>query len=191
MSFIPDGFGECTVSFEYISGPSNPMAVVFGYQHGGGVNPSGHAETLADAWVASISTITLWTDNLLISSFDCVENPGGVSGGHVVSQLGTESAMGLPPQVAVLVRKVTDTGGRAGRGRMYLPGLTISHVLDGGFVHPTSRGLLQAEVSDFRSSIAASDLPMHVLHAGASPAPSSVVALEVQAILATQRRRIR
>ena len=188
--FIPDGFGEATINMDFIAGPSNPMAMVFGYSHAG-VNPSGHAQVLAEAFRDSVMTITPWSNNLLVKDVSCKENPGGVSGSFTISQPGISADKALPPQICVLVRKNTDQGGRPGRGRMYMPGLTDAQTLEGGFIVPSSVTLINGEFGDFRTSIGLSDLPMVVLHSNPALAPANVITLSVQDVLATQRRRIR
>jgi len=190
MSVVPDGFGEVTINMDFVAGPSNPMAIVFGYSHAG-VNPSGHASVIANSLIASINTINVWSNNLLYLSVDAFENPGGVSGSATVGITGTAGEAALPPQVSVLIRKHTATGGAAGRGRMYWPGLTVAQVLEGGYIVGSSVVLMQEEFDDFLGSIAGADLPMHLLHGVGGPAPSLVTSLAVQVILATQRRRIR
>jgi hypothetical protein len=70
---------------------------------------------------------------------NCRINIGGVvfDGGEGVSNPGTAGASPLPESTAVVIRKITATPGRIGRGRWYFPGLDESQN-DAGILNPLS-----------------------------------------------------
>ncbi len=191
MSEIPDGFGQAVLNFDFIAGPSNPMAIVFGYSHAG-FNPAGHAEVIADAWESEVMTGADISNNLLFKGVDATEDAAHLLGSDSRSVTGPSSDKSTLPQVAVLVRKISGLGGRANIGRMYMPGCTDATFEEGGFLLSAAQARLQEDFDNFLNSIEASDLPMHILHAdGSALAPAEVISLSVQSVAATQRRRIR
>lgn len=103
----------------------------------------------------------------------------------------------LPQNCAVLIRKRTDTAGRRGRGRMYVPGIQESNVGTTGVIVSGLRDLWQTAADDFLTGLQAltSVQDMVVLHnvegIGTEPPPSPVLSLTVDEKIATQRRRLR
>lgn len=191
MSVIPDGFGEATLNLDFVFGPSNPMAIVFGYDFLGSPGPSAHASSIRGFFETVMGNTIGLTNNLLLVSVTTLENPGGVSGVSSSGFVGNDTSAAMPPQVAVLIRKTSNTGGRRGRGRMYVPGLAQSASLEGGYLVAATQANWQQRFDTFLSSLAAADLPMVILHNDIAFIPSGVTTLSVQNILATQRRRIR
>lgn len=122
---------------------------------------------------------------------------------------GVAVASGLAPNSAYLCTKNTAIGGRRGKGRMFIPGVSETVVDPNGNLTGAFQTALQALVTDFFESLAINDNPMVLLHgpttewvlvdgqprrvpvAGAIPAPDDVVSLDLQATVGTQRRRLR
>jgi hypothetical protein len=116
--------------------------------------------------------------------------------------LGTIAAPS-PPQVALVVRKTSGLVGRRFKGRFYVPGVLFdSTVDDAGLVTSTAVGLFQTAFTAFQTTLALAasateaSLALAVVHSppksgAATPLPNRVQALSVQALTATQRRRIR
>lgn len=121
-------------------------------------------------------------------------------GTGVYSFAGSNAQTSLPPNCAVLVYKRTARGSRRGRGRMYLPWvLTTSDVTEDGQIAATKITSMQTAVEVFRAALATNDMPMVVLHRPSLPstqnptsmgAPDPVTLLEVDSMIATQRRRL-
>lgn len=95
-----------------------------------------------------------------------------------------------PPNTSILVRKNTSLGGRHGQGRMFLPGVIETVVGDGGVLDTTFRNGLQSDWNDFLAALLLSEITMCLLHSDET-APTVVTSLAVQAVAATQRRRLR
>lgn len=101
----------------------------------------------------------------------------------------------LPSNVAVLVRKVTASGGRANRGRMFVPGMAEGSVSNTGTIGSPTLPNWQAAFDQMQSDLEGSSgiENLRVLHDESSPVatPTVQVSYAVQALVATQRRRLR
>ncbi len=110
--------------------------------------------------------------------------------------VGTNGGSLAPPNCAVLVKKLTATGGRRGRGRAYLPGISsVSGSLNSGgnFSEANAADVsaaMQAMADDMASDTTIGEAPWCVLHSDSS-APSLITSLVCEPKLATQRRRMR
>ena len=97
--------------------------------------------------------------------------------------------------VAVLVHKRTDQGGRYGRGRFFLP-WTIGEgsVDEAGFIDGSVVATMQTAINSFLSGLNTQGVPMVVLHRvrkdGSLSGPAVVNYLLVDNLVSTQRRRL-
>jgi hypothetical protein len=91
---------------------------------------------------------------------------------------------------AALIKKSTATGGRKGRGRMYLPGITEQRIDPGGVLVSSFRLTLETDAQNFFADLDTGGLVLAVEHADGST-PSDVTGISCAATLATQRRRQR
>lgn len=124
--------------------------------------------------------------------------PLSVDGGDTGS--GSDSTPMAPPNVALLVRKQTNTGGRRGRGRMYVPWcLPKGDVNDVGVIDVGAVATRASDAVGWLGNLESGgsgtfETPMVILHdssgAGPEPAPSVVTQLFVDNKVATQRRRL-
>lgn len=98
-----------------------------------------------------------------------------------------------PPNTAWLVRKVTGFGGRTGRGRLYLPGITDGNVLDDGAIGSTALTNMQTAWDNFYDDLVSYGCPPALLHGPGSPvsSPMLITSFSVDGKVATQRRRLR
>jgi hypothetical protein len=112
------------------------------------------------------------------------------SGDGTSSAAGTSALDACPPQVAILIQKFTGLGGRANRGRMYLPfAMDQTGVSQGGQIDPTVVTATTDAMNGLIADLAAADLPMVILHAGAG-LPAEVISGTAESLVATQRRRV-
>lgn len=95
-----------------------------------------------------------------------------------------------PPNVTFLVRKRTALGGRANRGRLFLPGVAEAAVQNGGEIAAGTIAALQTACNDWLAGLTTLQMPMVLLH-NASSDPTDVSQLVVDSTAATQRRRLR
>lgn len=113
---------------------------------------------------------------------------------------GTETAAMPPPSVSLLVKKQTNLGGKQGRGRMYIPWVTQeAGINDVGNLDGSTLSVRQADALEFFEQLASGfedypPTPMVLLHdeplVGSAPAPTPVVGLVVDQLVANQRRRL-
>lgn len=187
---IPPGFAQASLRWSLTGDPEVMISTV-----GIGVNGPGQTEAddLADAWIASWPAANMFSQYTFLGVVLRVGQDGGppIIVEAPRSQVGTATGNPLPQNCTVLVRKSTSTGGRSGRGRMYLPpyGLSESFVDSKGMIEPATVAVLQTAVS---AALFGTVDPV-LLHDEASPvtAPSPLSAVTVDTRIATQRRRLR
>jgi hypothetical protein len=191
---IPSGYAQVNLRFTGADIPTGAEMTfgvnntVTGWSPEAGINEVGNAigaSDLPDAWntACTLSSI-LWKSG---------PNATGPSAEVSTSYVGTVTGDSDPPQTAMLIRKNTALGGRAGRGRMYQPGVPEAFVNGAGELTGTTATIITALYADFLTILGGSDIPMVLLHAEGSPitTPTTVTSLEVDARCATQRRRNR
>lgn len=188
---IPPGFAQVAVPHTF-PGLQRQQFVVFG------VDP---AVSLTTPVAIADAVLTAWEDTM------AADQDNQVTIGPVVASVGTSgaplsgpgtlTASGgssfncLPANVACLVRKTTGLGGRKGRGRMYVPWfLPDEAVSERGEIDITSLGVRQDDVAALLLALDSNGVPMVLLH-NDSTTPSPVLALTVDGVVATQRRRLR
>nr|CRY97748.1 hypothetical protein [uncultured prokaryote] len=157
---------------------------------------SGHANAFADTWRSYLDTTSEVRGAQLTIGSD-----GGnytIYGATEVSGAGTSTAQRLPQNCATLIRKITDRPGRAGKGRVFLPGMLAEASVDQvGVITSTALTLLQTQCNTWITNLTGTGTTaytMHVLHNAGIPGgttPSPVVALQPDGVIATQRRRLR
>lgn len=103
----------------------------------------------------------------------------------------------VPQNTAFLMHKRSSFPGRSGRGRCYLPAVAEADVNNVGVVRSAVVTAFNAAFEDWRTDIAASAsfLFMAILHdsagAAAADAPRPVASINLDGVVATQRRRLR
>lgn len=206
---IPLNFLQATINFEGLNVPQG-AAVVFGCARNIELTASEHADIIqdafADAFAPEIST------SVTITTCDVKFGPDatGASGtSSVVPRQGAQSAACLAPNTAFLLTKVTGTGGRRGRGRMFLPGVTDTLADNGGVVLPAVVTQLGVRGTQLLTALDVAGMPMVVLHEPSTiwvlvngqprriptsdplPEPDQVTSLVCNTRVGTQRRRLR
>lgn len=114
----------------------------------------------------------------------------GVVRSNSVNVAGGNGGAAMTPQVCYLVRKTTELAGRSNRGRMYLPGVTEVEVDPSGLVSPAISGDLTAALAAWVADMATHDAIPVLLH-NSLEAPTEISSLQVETVVATQRRRLR
>lgn len=117
----------------------------------------------------------------------------GPSGSVSVANTGTNGGDTTGPQVAMLVQKNTGAGGRAGRGRLYFPGISDTSLAINGDLVSGFRVVAQGLFDDFLADLNSGGLPPVLLHGVGSPisTPTPINSFTVAQTTATQRRRLR
>ena len=195
---IPPGFAQATIPFKHIS-VAREAVITFGVDvSDAGGDYQAAITTIYSAYAATFGTVL---------DSDVAGGPVrlrvGQDGGDPLAVEGTAvfsagaGGASLPSNCAVLFKKTTATGGRKGRGRFYLPwSCADSGVDDVGQIEPSDVPEFQTLATDFLEQLATGvpETPMVLLHdssgIGVEPPPSPVLALTVDPLIATQRRRL-
>jgi len=195
---IPPGFAQATIPFQHAL-VSREAVITFGVDvSDAGGDYVAAADRIMEAWD---DTFGAYIDS------QCAQGPVrlrvGQDGGDPITVEGaTVGATGagnnqLPSNCAVLVRKRTGLGGRRGRGRFYIPwGVAESGVDDAGMIDVTDHGSYNTLAALFHTNLELGPpaLPMVLLHdssgIGTEPSPTVVTSLDVDRMIATQRRRL-
>jgi len=194
MGFIPDNYSESTTTFR-LTATTLYGQVVLGHEQGpiSAGDPSQMASAVFASWV---NAGLAWLDSEW--SLDQVDVTARVGGSLLSGSSGQApvagGALGGPastPAVAALIRKLTNQGGRQGRGRMYLPGVQEAWTTESGALEGAGLTNLITFASQFLDELDSAEMPMRLLHADIAATPAVVTFLSVQSIVATQRRRQR
>lgn len=188
---IPAGFAQVSIPFRK-PGLQREQFVVFGVDPDPGLStPVAIADAVLDAWAMTMQEDQ--DNSVEIGPVLCtLGTVGGPLTGEGLDTGGGGSAFNVaPPNIACLVKKITATPGRKGRGRMYVPWFLPDEAIDEtGVIDSTSLAVRQADVAALLLDLESRGVPMVLLH-NDSTAPSPVLALQVDSLIATQRRRLR
>lgn len=191
---IPAGYAQANFVFAGASVPTGAEVTL-------GLNVGTYGGTATDAagdvngaWdTANINTLQVITCELVrvvVKFGPTATGPTGINT-NVVS--GTDASPGTPANFSYLVHKVTAFGGRAGRGRMYIPGVDETQVNDAGDIDSTLTDAMTTAMGVFRDELNTADLEPVLLHGEDSPItlPSPITAFVCDGVGGTQRRRMR
>lgn len=192
---IPEGFAQVKLRWQ-INSTGEEVISTFG------VHPaSGHtAQEICDDIFDLLTPINLMLYHDLISTQYSVAgvdatlmtSTGPVGAEHTEVIAGTAGGTPSVSQVSILVKKTTARGGRHGRGRMFLPACFCpeANIDEVGQIQSSNRGTLTAMLEGTLAVLGTSDYPMVLLHSD-STSPDPVTHLNLDPIVATQRRRLR
>lgn len=185
MTSLP-GYIECSITQTAAAPSGSQPTNVLAFELGD-VEPANAAIAIATAWDTTVQPQLASGTRVSLFRFTAAnfstELPGTANGGETG---------GVPgPAASVLVQKITNTGGRSGKGRMFLPwAVTETQINDYGQIDNERLTELQGAMDDFQDAIRAADLEIALL-AGDDLNANVVTQLKVQATIATQRRRQR
>lgn len=111
-----------------------------------------------------------------------------------VNVAGTQAGETLPQNVAVLLRLRSSDRGRGTSGRGYFAGMVPTTQLeDGGFMTEALQDDLNTAFASYYAPLIGDGITPVILHDSESPiaTPSPVETIQVDRLLATQRRRLR
>lgn len=192
---VPTGTAIASLKWT-MTGDDEPMAVTFGLQHTGAVPPSGWAEDLTD--IAASSGLCAAANMQAAWTFVGSEVRYNDGSGFLVYESnvlvdGTETGASPYVNTAVLVRKLTGSGGRKFRGRWFLPPchMLVTGIGSNGDLVSGPLAEIQGYCDDFLTDLATGLYTMVLLHSDGVTSPTTVTALQVQSKAATQRRRMR
>ncbi len=190
---IPAGSAQVNMKFIGTAVPTG-AEITFGVTPPTALTLLQVADAVVAAWNSSLMK-DMHTSTMTLSAVGVKFGPNatGASGDFPYNIPGTNTGAAAPPNVSMLYRKGTSFGGRAGRGRFYLPAVPEVNVDQSGVVSATFHSQAVTKSANFLAALASGGVPMVVLHGLGSPlsTPSSVLTLTVDTVVATQRRRLR
>src|SRR3970282_348748 len=191
MSFLPEGIGEATI--EIRGGPSDPINIVVGYNFIAlDSEPNENAQNVYEAFAGGANIWSRMVGPLVVTKVSVREKEGGVirTDEYALSTAtGSPGLLPLPPNNAVLIRKVSTVSGRHGNGRMYVPAMIETEVDSNGLISAASLANIQAGATGMLGDMIANSIDMVILHDDPLLPAYTVTALQVQPLIATQRRR--
>jgi hypothetical protein len=185
---LPPGFVNVIARYSNVMGHNCQNAV--GYSISDPLiqaNVDALSDGLAIVYKAQLSTVSQWFGVVVD-----IGNDGPPLQLTSSSSSGTGSRGGSEPpaQVQGLIKKATGFGGRAFRGRLYIPDLYEDQVNNNGDLNGTALGLLNDIAGawmDLAGFASASFLAPQLLHP--STAPTEITSMAAEGRVATQRRR--
>ncbi len=200
---VPQHFGSVVHSMRW-TGDAEPLAVTIGVA-------SADAATLADVETIADRFAQAFVDNMLPAmsaiveliqtevTFQLAALPADpVVAVSTITDSGAGAGNVLPQNSAFLIHKRTTHGGRGGRGRWYLPGVTEGESDDTGNVtgaHMTALNVALAAYLVDTTSVVPIESAAVLLHndpgAFAAEDPFVLTAMVCDPVIATQRRRLR
>lgn len=190
MAVIPVDFAQINHFFTGAGAPRGAQ-VVYGVELLNSDTPSEVAQDCHEAWVATL--LDQQSDAIALSSTLCKFGPNltGPAGLYTNEDAGTVVSSVVTPNTAVLMKKVTNLGGRQHAGRLFMPGYTEADISAGGGIDATDLASLQTDATAFLDALVTAQHPMVILHNDALVTPTTVESLQVVSTVATQRRRLR
>lgn len=189
MAVIPVGNAQANLRFSGNAAPRG-AEITLGLDLDVVATPAAVAELVAANWVTNC--LVLQSSNITLEEVYVKfgDNATGAAGVFTVASAGSLGTGTVPPQVALLVKKNTQFGGRKGRGRFYVPGLVETDVDENGVVQGPDVAAWQDAMDDFHTQLNTDDIPPLLLHNDAT-VPYLITSFTVDATTATQRRRLR
>lgn len=192
MPVIPIGFGQINFIFTGQACPTGAQ-VTLGFDNDAAHTPAEAALIASTAWNTNIQPVL--SEFCTISGVLVKLGPNSTGPSALLPTSLAGSVTGDPEvaNTSILVRKVTDLGGRAGRGRMYVPGAGQALFQEDSRMTPGDDDIYTSKFEDFRGDLETGGMPQVVLHGLGSPitTPTPIVGYVADALAATQRRRLR
>lgn len=200
---VPPGYDDVTWVFT-CSGSTKEVTWSCGYKWNS--SPPTPAETAEDIYTWSTDTGTSpFKASLMLQdwAFEGVSVSRGTSTGPLVGQYfahlqGTAGQLSVPMNSAILMRKNSASGGRAYRGRAFLPPIWVgeAHIDVGGNIEGAYVASVQSYMDNLFERPSSETLGgkwflYHTILDGVSLGPTELTSWSVQSKIATQRRRLR
>lgn len=193
MTVIPSGYCQANYIWGGTSAPSGAECTLGFDVSGWAGTPDELAESIADQWTVDCRSNTVTTVTLVRVDVKFGPVATGPSGTFSINSAGLWSTAAAGPNTSYLLHKNTAFGGRAGKGRMYLPGVAESAVNVSGVIDSGVASSITADWSDTLLALGIQGAEAVVLHGDNSPitTPTPITSVAIDATSATQRRRLR
>lgn len=190
---IPVGFCQVNFIFTGASLPHGAQLTLGVDNSAVSADPAVIAADFEGYWITSGLSANLSTGSDLTSILvKCGPDATGPSAVEPANIVGTGGTAGVP-NTAFLVQKQTALGGKAGRGRWYLPGVPEASVSQGGALTGGIATAIQSDLDSFQATYEGPGYIGVVLHEPGSPlsTPTPITSFAISTTVATQRRRLR
>ena len=183
---IPAGFAQVSIHFGGVGLPTGAVTT-WGIDQGLLDTPDAVAADNLGIFNTFLMPFVSDTVSTTLCEVKFGPNDVGPVGTDTAGTAGGEPGDQAPPNVAWLLTKRTALGGRANRGRMFIPGPPEAFITASGTMAASA---LQTAADDFLDALATTGTPMVILHNGTGD-PTPVTQLISEPRVATQRRRLR
>lgn len=187
---IPAGFSEASIIFGSSQLPNGAMTTL-GLENQAGKTPGQIAANVVSAVTTHFLPVMGTALSIVAVRVKNGPNEDGPDATVSVALAGTGDTTPIIPNAAVIVRKFTALGGRKHRGRSYWPFVTEQMHTGGGQLLGAFVSDCTDAAQDVDSDLEAADLPPVLLHASAPGAPNRITGYSAEALMGTQRRRLR
>lgn len=188
---IPTGFAQVNLQWTGTGTPTG-AEVVFGVNQDFGMGPADVC-TAVEAAIEASDIDEVWSANATLSNIHVKLGPNttGPAADLGVSFVGLNGGNTGYAGASLLVHKITATGGRKGRGRMFIPAIPEGDIAIGGNIEVAPLATAVTQFDAFLAALTTELVPMVLLHNDPGDAPDDVTALLVDSKAATQRNRQR
>lgn len=191
---IPPGFVAFRLPIRH-SSVTRPAMITGGVDNNSGLtDPNALADAIQNVFTTTGGMQTIIDNACTIGPCEvAVGQDGGdpLIGFASATVAATRSQSSVTPNVSLLVKKRTALGGRKNRGRFFIPwAVREDQVDEGGIISSLDLTTAQNAMNAVLAQSATSNLPFVILHATDPSVPPTVTALVVDALVATQRRRL-
>lgn len=192
---IPNGYANIQWKFS-LTGSSHQFSFAHGVKYAVGATAEDMTATGVAAMEDGYDMANVYNDWTFDSVHAILNDSGDLFvNDDFVEDPGTGGAGDFPPpNTSLLVRKNTGRAGRKERGRMYWPLISVldADLDDVGIINPTVLGVIAGNVADFKEQLDLSPFvdSLVLLHES-NEVPTEVISWGVEAMVGTQRRRLR
>lgn len=192
---IPEGFQNIRYIFQ-LDGVPDPMSFGIGAAPELTATPSETAHTAYTAYVTNVASATPFMNTGW--QFTGTQVTRTIDGEPVIGEwnepyVGTGSNPTPPTNSSILIKKLTSSGGRKNRGRIFWPvsQLNEADVSNAGLMGTLLTAQFQEQWTNFLEALETAGLSPFLFHSDPVDTATPIQAFQVQSLLATQRRRMR
>jgi len=190
---IPVGFAQVNFVFGGTACPTGAQCA-FGIKHTEWPNPKSDIPAKIELIWDQANGLRSFTNSRVVLQKIRVKLGPNLTGAFyevAVNEAGDQDRLHSVPNVSHLISKLSDLGGKNGRGRTFWPGVAENDVLENGDLTANRIAEMQTAFDNFRGTMQIELLPLQILHELPVPFPTPITNMVCQTRTATQRRRLR
>lgn len=190
MTITPEGFVQVTACVEG-AGIDGEACFTMGHANFSELTATAVADLLEPLYGSLAQALMVSQAEMTEIRVKLGPDDTGFSVIRAINVSGTQGSDPVPANAAILINKVTERGGRQGRGRFFMPAMPDLGDADTGNFPPSALDQFNTDLETFRTDAVTSNLPCVLLHTAPGVLPDLITALQCQARPATQKRRLR